>query len=453
MLRKMIEKLASIIGFNKREVLNYEHIKIPLIYLAMGSLWIYFSDRIADSLIPNKDLLLWVNTYKGWFYVIVTSYVLYLLIARFLKKVCLVENELKKSNDEITCQYYKLKHISEHDQLTDLYNRRFFEEELIRLDIDENWPLAITIADINGLKLINDSFGHEAGDGLIKKVAEIISEGTRKTDIVCRLAGDEFIVLSPGTDAKEADKLIENIKNIAGTSKFGLLDISISFGYEIKRSKEEKIADIIKNAEDHMNRKKLFDSPSMRSKTIVTIAATLHEKNKREEQHSQRVSYLCEQMGAALDLNEDLVKELKIVGLLHDIGKIGIDESILNKNGKLTNKEFEEIKKHPEIGYRILSTVNDLSEMAEFVLAHHERWDGKGYPKGIAGDAIPLQSRIIAIADAYDAMISERSYRNALTKEEAIQELKVNSGTQFNTVCVNAFIEKVLIKEGEPGLK
>jgi len=422
--------------------LNYEHIKIPLVYLAMGFLWIYFSDRVVDAIIMDKDLLLDVNTYKGWFYVIVTSFVLFLLIARFLKRVSVVENELKQINAE-------LKYLSEHDQLTGLYNRRFFEEELIELDAPENLPMAVIIGDINGVRLINDSFGHPVGDMVIKKVAEVILNAAEKQDVVCRLAGDEFIILSPRTNLEEAEERIRALKAAFVGVKVGLLDLSVSFGFEIKNSQEESIDEVIKNAEDFMYRKKLYDSPSMRGKTITTIVATLHEKNTREEQHSRRVSMLCEKMGLALGMNEDKTKELKAVGLLHDIGKIGIDEQILNKQGKLTNKEWEEIKKHPEIGYRILSTVNELSEMAEFVLAHHERWDGKGYPKGLRGEEIPLESRIIGLADAYDAMISERSYRKALTKEEAIQELRDNAGTQFNADCVAIFIDQVLKEETE----
>lgn len=152
-------------------------------------------------------------------------------------------------------------------------------------------------------------------------------------------------------------------------------------------------------------------------------------------------------MGNALGLTDDKIKELKTVGLLHDIGKIAIEEKILNKAGKLNEEEWEEIKKHPEIGYRILSTVNDLSEMAEYVLAHHERWDGRGYPKGLQGADIPLQSCIISIVDAYDAMISERSYRNPLSKEAAIQELRSNAGSQFNPDLIDVFIDQVLDKE------
>ncbi len=170
------------------------------------------------------------------------------------------------------------------------------------------------------------------------------------------------------------------------------------------------------------------------------------KKNKREEEHSHRVSMLCQDMGHALGLTEGDTEELKTIGLLHDIGKIAIEENILNKREELTEDEWQEIKRHPEIGYRILNTVNDMLEIAEYVLYHHERWDGKGYPKGLKGEEIPLQSRIITIADAYDAMTSQRSYRNALQEETAIEELKINSGTQFDPELVRIFIEKVLNK-------
>ncbi|MBN7772581.1 diguanylate cyclase [Clostridium aminobutyricum] len=340
-----------------------------------------------------------------------------------------------------------LKYLSIHDQLTGLYNRRFFEEEIVRLDTESSLPFTITMADINGLKLVNDSFGHAIGDELLRKVTSVLKKGCREQDIICRLSGDEFVIMSPNTDTFEAELIIKKIKSIAMGEKVGLVNISISFGFETKRNKDEPIYEILKKAENYMYRKKLYDSPSMRGKTIQAIISTLHEKNKREEQHSRRVSELCESMGNALHMPEDKVKELKTVGLLHDIGKIAIEENILNKKHKLTEEEWEEIKKHPEIGYRILSTVNDLAEMAEYVLAHHERWDGKGYPKGLQGTDIPLQSCIISIVDAYDAMISERSYRNALPKEVAIQELRANAGLQFNPELVEVFIDQVLEDE------
>lgn len=338
----------------------------------------------------------------------------------------------------------RLHYLSYHDQLTGLYNRRLFEEQLQRLNSKNYFPLIITMADINGLKLVNDSFGHTVGDKYIQKVTEVLREGFREKDIICRLGGDEFIILSPNTDEREIKELIGRINERTKLEAVNKITLSVSFGYSIKDREEESILEVLKKAEDYMYKKKLLESAGIRGKTIYTVMAALHEKNPREEQHSLRVSELCEKMGTALGLQEDEVKELKTVGLLHDIGKVAIEEGILNKNGKLVEEEWVEIKKHPEIGYRILNSVNELSEMADYVLAHHERWDGNGYPKGLKGNEIPVQSRIIAIADAYDAMISERSYRQALPREYAISELVKGAGTQFCGEYVNVFIDKVV---------
>ncbi|SDI26266.1 HD domain-containing phosphohydrolase [Desulfosporosinus hippei] len=340
----------------------------------------------------------------------------------------------------------RLEYLSYNDVLTGLYNRRFFEEELKRLDVPRNLPLTIVMADVNGLKLINDSFGHIMGDELLQKVSSAIAKGCRSGDIIARLGGDEFVILLPKTGVKETEQLVKGIKAYSKNEQVGSIELSISFGWETKHNPEENILEVFKKAEDRMYKKKLFESPSMRGKTIKAIISTLHEKNKREEQHSYRVSELCKNIGKALSLSEGDIEELKTVGLLHDIGKIAIEEATLNKPGKLTELEWEEIKRHPEIGYRILSTVNDMAEIAEYVLCHHEKWNGMGYPKGLKGEEIPLQARIIAIADAYDAMTSQRSYRSALPEVIALEELQNNAGIQFDPMILNVFIETVLNK-------
>lgn len=226
--------------------------------------------------------------------------------------------------------------MSFHDHLTGRYNRRFYEEELKRLDTKRNLPLTLIIGDINGLKLINDSFGHVFGDTLIKKVAEVITQGCREDDFISRIGGDEFVIILPKMDSIEAEQLIKRIQDLSKKEKFGEFDISISFGIGTKRSSEEKIENIFKRAEDRMYQHKLFESSRMRGRTIEAIVQSFYKKNNGEEQHSQRVSELCERMGVVLGLPAYKIKDLKKAGMLRDIGKIAIDENILNKYDKLT---------------------------------------------------------------------------------------------------------------------
>lgn len=338
----------------------------------------------------------------------------------------------------------RIEYLSYHDQLTGLYNRRFFEEELQRLDVARNLPLCLIMADVNGLKLINDSFGHHMGDELLVKVAEVLRKACRAGEIISRIGGDEFVILLPNMGDDQAEELIKRIRSISDTERVAAIHLSISFGWETKRSEDEDIHEVFNRAEDYMYKRKLFEGPSMRGKTIGAIINTLYEKNRREEQHSQRVASLSRQLAKVMDFSERDVEAINSAGLLHDIGKIAIHEYLLNKPGGLTEDEYEEVRRHPEIGYRILSSVNDMADMAEYVLSHHERWDGSGYPRGLIGEAIPLQARMIAIADAYDAMTSERSYRSPMTEEAAASELLRHGGRQFDPQLVRIFVERVL---------
>lgn len=341
----------------------------------------------------------------------------------------------------------KIEYLSYRDQLTGLYNRRHFEDELMRLDASENLPLGIIMADVNGLKLVNDSFGHKMGDQLLKRVSNVIMKSCREDEVMCRIGGDEFVILIPKILPKEIEQVILRIKNNAELEKTGSIDLSISFGWELKYNVEEDVHEVFRRAENYMYKNKLFEGPSMRSKTITAIVHTLNEKNRREEQHSQRVSELSKRLAMRLGFPDRIVEEIKTTGLLHDIGKIAINEAILNKVGQLTSEEFHEIKRHPEIGYRILHSANDMIEISEYVLYHHERWDGTGYPKGLSGNDIPIQSRIISIADTYDAMTSDRTYRKKNTKEEAIKELERCKGTQFDPSIVESFVTMLLEDE------
>jgi len=338
----------------------------------------------------------------------------------------------------------KIAYLSYHDYLTGLYNRRFFEEELKRLDTERNLPITLVMADVNGLKLTNDAFGHAVGDKLLSKVAEVMKKECRTDDIIARVGGDEFVFLLPNTDTEEAKIIVKRINGTLAREKIDSIIPSVSFGCATKHAAADEMSNVSKQAEDNMYRRKLSESSSMRNRIIKVIISTLYEKNKREEQHSQRVSELCAAIGTALDISAADLGELRTGGLLHDIGKITLDEKILNKPGELNNSEWLELKRHSETGYRILSSVNEFSQIAEYVLAHHERWDGEGYPKGLKGAEIPYQARIMGLADAYDAMTCDRPYRKALSEEIVITEIKSNAGKQFDPVIARVFVEKVL---------
>ncbi len=338
----------------------------------------------------------------------------------------------------------KNKYLSIHDHLTGLFNRAYYEDITKKLDKLENLPLTVVFADVNGLKLINDAYGYEKGDQLLCVAADVIKNGFRQKDIVIRMGGDEFVIIMPNTSTKDAEKIVQKIRKMNQAIQIETIELSISFGIETKNKTTENLNDVLKNAENYMYRVKLFEGPSMRGKTIHAILNTLHEKNKREELHSHRVSKLCAIIGKELNMNENNINDLVTVGLLHDIGKVAVHESLLNKAEKLTADEWEELQRHPEIGYRILSAVNDMADLAEYVLYHHERWDGKGYPRGLKGNAIPLQSRIIAVVDSYDAMTSVRPYRDALTKEAAKEEIRINAGKQFDPEIADVFLKTIL---------
>lgn len=266
--------------------------------------------------------------------------------------------------------------------------------------------------------------------------------------IVARTGGDEFSILLPRCDDKTALSVVEKINSAcecySTSADKETYFASISLGYATKTVCEESINKVIKAAEDFMYRKKLLEHKSLHSSIIYSIRATLYEKSHETEKHAERLAKLSKMLGSILGLSDKEMDELELLSMLHDIGKIGIDDSILTKSTSLTDDEWHEMKKHSEIGYRIAIAAPELRHIGEYILCHHERWDGTGYPQGLSEKEIPILSRIISIVDSYDAMTNDRVYRKAITKEQAKAEILANAGAQFDPEIAKLFVEKVL---------
>jgi diguanylate cyclase (GGDEF)-like protein/PAS domain S-box-containing protein len=339
----------------------------------------------------------------------------------------------------------QVQYMSEHDAVTGLFNRTYFEKQKQSLDKKSSLPLSVIIGNINSLRLINDAYGHAAGDHVIVETARIIKSCLRKKDVLARTGGDEFSILLPKTDGKTAYKLITKITNLCEEhnkkpgSKY---NISVSLGYGVKTG-DKTLNDAVKEAEENMHNRKLLNRKSSRSTIISSIMGTVYIRSQETEEHAKRLVDLSVRVGRKLNISQKDMDNLELFAMLHDIGKIGIDNSILNKPGKLSKNEWEIMKKHSEIGYRIAMSSPELEPIAEYILAHHERWDGNGYPQGLKGEEIPLLSRILAVVDSYDAMTEDRVYRKAMTHQAAIEEIKKNAGTQFDPNIAQIFIDSL----------
>ncbi|HCA29897.1 MAG TPA: hypothetical protein DEP23_10170 [Ruminococcaceae bacterium] len=255
----------------------------------------------------------------------------------------------------------------------------------------------------------------------------------------------------PYTDSQAAHQLkaeIESsIESYNSANENGIYSISISIGHSTNETQGQTVQDIARAAEEHLNRRKLPNQNSPHSGIVSSIMATLYAKNQETWQHSQRLGRLCQMMGEVLGMQQKDLKDLQLFSKLHDIGKIGIDDRILNKPGKLNDDEWKIMKLHPEIGYRIVMETPQLKRIANYILCHHERWDGTGYPMGLKGQEAPVSSRILAIADAFDAMTEDRLYRKAMPREAAIQEIERNCGTQFDPDIARLFVKLIKDKE------
>lgn len=356
------------------------------------------------------------------------------IFARMLSNV-----SLRRNAEEI------IRHTSFHDSLTGLYNRRYLEQEMERLNTKRQLPLSIIMADLNGLKMVNDTYGHEKGDELLKNAAAILGKACREEDIVARWGGDEFVILLPQTTSEDARLLCKRITDLCSDEKVEDIPVSMALGLASKTEHKEDLSLALTEAEDNMYREKLAVRQSTKSDVFKLLLKILEEKSFETKTHIQGMQNIARVISKEIKLSGPEFDRLNKLIMLHDIGIINISEEILTKAGPLTASEWEMIKKHPEIGSRIAGIEKEFACVSDEVLAHHEHWDGSGY-HGLNGKEIPLLARIIAIADAFEVMQSGRPYSKALITKEVIAELKRCSGTQFDPELVEVLLSTVDIK-------
>lgn len=336
----------------------------------------------------------------------------------------------------------KLRFYSMYDVLTGLYNRSYFEEEIIHLDQNSSSPISVIMCDVDGLKLINDSLGHHIGDELLKAAANVIRSVFRINDIVSRIGGDEFAILLPETDEKAAAEAVTRLwlalKEYNSSSPE--IPLSLSIGYATGNI---PVQSVIIEADNNLNRNKLRRSNSAKSHFTTTLMAMLAERDYVTEGHADRMEELAEVMAKAAGLSPSEKIDLILLAKFHDIGKVGISDKLLFKPAPLTEDEMDEMKRHSEIGYRIALSSPDLSHIAKYILHHHEWWNGQGYPLGLAEEKIPLPCRILTLIDTYDAMTSDRPYRNALTHEDVVEYIQSQRGIRFDPELLDIFVTAV----------
>lgn len=337
----------------------------------------------------------------------------------------------------------QLKYMSFRDPLTGLYNRAYFEEGMRHIESYRFARVGIIMCDVDGLKLINDTLGHNAGDSILMAAADIIKECFRAGDVVARVGGDEFAVLLLNTERGVIETACHRMRQAISeyNSSHSELPLSLSIGFAVSAGKSIPMNGLYKEADDNMYKEKQYRSQSARMAIVETLKKALEAKDFMTQGHMSRLRALTEAFTSAIKIPKHLATDLLLFAQFHDIGKVGIPDSILFKPAELTPEEYTEMKRHCEIGYRIAQSSPDLSPIADLILKHHEWWNGKGYPLGLKEEEIPFGCRVLAIADAYESMTSVRPYRKPMSHRVAIKELKKCAGIQFSPELVDKFVQ------------
>ena len=333
----------------------------------------------------------------------------------------------------------QLKFLSFHDSLTGLYNRAYFEEEMERLSKARLDSVGLLISDVDGLKLVNDTMGHKTGDGLLVVIAGIITDACRQGDVVARIGGDEFAAILPNCTVEAIEQVCARIRQVTTeyNGKNPELPLSLSLGWAVRPGKDLDTNRLFHTADDEMYREKVNNHDVM----VNNFIQALQKKNLSSEEQITQLGELMKELAQAAGLGGNSLAEMDLLARYHDIGNVLVADNILLKAGHLNRTEEDEMKRHCEIGYHIALSTPHLMAVAEKILKHHERWDGKGYPQGLKGQKIPIESRILALAAAYSAMRQNRPHAKAMTHQQALVEIKKESGKQFDPELVTKFLK------------
>jgi diguanylate cyclase (GGDEF)-like protein len=366
----------------------------------------------------------------------------------------------------------KLESLVNEDGLTEVYNHRFFHDDLRKKLIShekDNKSISLVFIDLDRFKHYNDLYGHQKGDEVLKIIGRLLKTNVREDDVVARYGGDEFTIILPDTSEQDAIKIAENIRikiedtYFEGEENQPRGKLTASIGIAVFPDKAKNEVELIKYADDALYRAKFFNKNRVEAyysilddlkediedkhidlvTSIKTLISVINAKDRYTYGHVERVVVYSNLLAEKLELSEKDKKRLIYGAYMHDIGKMNIPEEILNKRMPLTKEELELLKQHPKYGAEIIKPVEALMDLSSLILHHHERYDGTGYPGNLKCEDIPHLARVLTVVDSFDAMTSNRPYSNRKTHEEAIEELKRYSGTQFDPFIVKEFIEVI----------
>lgn len=334
----------------------------------------------------------------------------------------------------------------ERDMLTQLYSKQCFHARMGEIVERGIYPVTIVVCNTNGIGLVNDVYGWTKGNEMLRLAADLLRDNLPETTVLARLEDGDMVAGFVEVEQEYAMQLFDNIRMQYRQSNDTGINTDLEYGVAMIRDAGKSVEEALREAAESMRTKKLMNETSQKSSLLDSLTQTLTESDYETEEHVERTREMAVRLGKALNLTDSDLGKLALLAVLHDIGKIAIPHTILLKPGKLTEEEWSIMKTHTEKGYRIASASKELQPIAEYILHHHERWDGNGYPGGLKGDEIPLLSRIITVVDSHDVMVHDRPYHKAMERAQAEEELLRCSGSQFDPHLVTVFL-KVLNDE------